>query len=93
VVSLVVVAQVLLVLENLVAVLALEDVVVLVSLLVPLPGKKTQCRGSGSRRIRVFFWATQIRIHKYEVHGSGCGSGSFNHQAKIGRKTFIAPIL
>jgi hypothetical protein len=40
VVSLVVVAQVFLVLEDLVAVLALEDVVVLVSLLVPLPGKR-----------------------------------------------------
>jgi hypothetical protein len=40
VVSLVVMAQVLLVLEDLVAVLALEDVVVLVSLLVPLPGKE-----------------------------------------------------
>jgi hypothetical protein len=33
-------AQVLLVLEDLVAVLALEDVVVLVSLFVPLPGKE-----------------------------------------------------
>jgi hypothetical protein len=43
-VSLVVMAQVLLVLEDLVAVLALEDVVVLVSLLVPLPGNQ---RGGG----------------------------------------------
>ncbi len=39
-VGLVVMAQVLLVLKHLVAVLALEDVVVLVSLFVPLPGKR-----------------------------------------------------
>ncbi len=43
-VSLVVMAQVLLVLEDLVAVFALEDVVVLVPLLVPLPGKRKTSR-------------------------------------------------
>ncbi len=44
-VSFVVMAEVFLVLEDLVAVLALEDVVVLVSLLVAFPGNKTTVAG------------------------------------------------
>ncbi len=55
-VGLVVVAQVLLVLEDLVAVLALEDVVVLVSLLVPLPAHQ---RGDASPPVLLI----RIRIH------------------------------
>jgi hypothetical protein len=117
-VSLVVVAQVLLVLEDLVAVLALEDVVVLVSLLVPFPGKKTSGAdpdpggsvrfwafgiliqwihmfwplGSGSWRIRMFFGLPDPGSISTR-YGSGSGAGSFYHQAKIVRKTFIPTIL
>ncbi len=62
-VGLVVVAQVLLVLEDLVAVLALEDVVVLVSLLVPLPGKRNTSVADPDPRGSVCFWASRIRIY------------------------------
>jgi len=46
VVSLVVMAQVLLILEDLVAVLALEYVVVLVPLFMPFPGKQVNFQGT-----------------------------------------------
>jgi hypothetical protein len=59
VVSLVVMAQVLLVLEDLVAVLALEDVVVLVSLLMPLPGKRNTSGADSDPGGSVCFWASR----------------------------------
>jgi hypothetical protein len=50
-----------------------------------------QCCGSGSESGSTCFWASWIRIHEQKRYGSGScfGSGSFYHQAKTARKTFI----
>jgi hypothetical protein len=53
--------------------------------------KKYQCCGSRSVG-SVRFWASWIRIY-WSEYGSGSGSGSFYHQAKIVRKTLIPTAL